>query len=83
MSYNTPHRHAPWCPKYNPDSKLIVHPRVATTVSPLHPTPGRPRFDLDEHEMWTLYGDGYNYAEIADILGVSRTTIRRRITEHR
>ncbi len=83
IRHDTPHGHATWCPTVVAQSPLQHRRRVAATVTTLEAEPGRPPFDVDMAEVWRLYGFGYTYHEIADIMGVSRSTIRRRVTETR
>ena len=44
--------------------------------------PGRPRFEINEDVLLELHSCGFTWKQIADMLPVSRWTIRRRVVEY-
>lgn len=61
----------------------IDHPRLPTGTCPVmlqrdHVGPGCPSFDIKKGDLESLMEIGFNFRQIAGIVGVSERTIRRR-----
>ena len=58
------------------------HPRLAAgscpVTSPCHMRQGRTPYDIRKEDLESLLELGFNFVQIAEILGVSERTIRRR-----
>ena len=69
------------CQSESSDPRVAVFRRAVSTLT--HCGPGRPKYESPEEHLVYFKSLGFTWNSIADMLLVSRWTLRRRVIEYR